>query len=168
MRWQDRSVQFEGAVPFGGNLIFSINNATKPAKYIASRIGAPVPLNAPLHYYAIDADAVAALRSEYDVYLVNKQSEVSNTFYSIMESAGATWLSQDLPHPYEEVRAIFLPRAEPLSMRASQAFREAGFVDLGAHLEEVAKSDIPDVISKYLPHQDLDVDVEEERSTAHG
>ena len=30
MRWQDRSVQFEGAVPFGGNLIFSINNATKP------------------------------------------------------------------------------------------------------------------------------------------
>ena len=30
MRWQDRSVQFEGAVPFGGNIIFSINNATKP------------------------------------------------------------------------------------------------------------------------------------------
>ena len=29
MRWQDSSVQFEGAVPFRGGSHFSINNATK-------------------------------------------------------------------------------------------------------------------------------------------
>lgn len=129
-------------------------------------------MTAPLHYYKVDAGAVAALRAEYDVYLVNNESELSNTFLSAMEADGATWLWHDMPEPYTSVRGIFLPRAEPLSMRVSRAFQEAGFVDLGAHLEAVADRDTPDVISKHLPshgHEgDDDVDVEEKQVARYG
>jgi len=140
------------------------------AKYIAARIGTPVAMTAPLVYYKVDAGAVAALRAEYDVYLVNNESELSNAFFSAMEHDGATWLWHDMPAPYTGVRGIFLPRAETLSMRVSGAFREAGFVDLGAHLEAVADRDTPDVISKYLPSHDHDGDgdVEDEQVTRYG
>lgn len=138
------------------------------AKYIAARIGTPVTMTAPLHYYKVDAGAVAALRAEYDVYLVNNERELSNTFLSAMEADGATWLWHDMPEPYTSVRGIFLPRAEPLSMRVSRAFQEAGFVDLGAHLEEMASRDIPNVISKYLEPAErrADAEVEEARSAS--
>ena len=52
-------------------------------------------------------------------------------------------------------------------MRVSRAFQEAGFVDLGAHLEAVADRDTPDVISKYLPRHDHDGDVEEEQAARY-
>jgi hypothetical protein len=136
------------------------------AKYIAARTGASVAIAAPLHYYKVDVDAVAALRSEYDIFLVNNESELSNTFFSAIEAAGATWLWHEMPHPYHGVRAIFLPRAEPLSMRVSRFFQEAGYIDLGAHLEVVADRDTPHVISKYLPGHDLDG--EEEQVSRYG
>jgi hypothetical protein len=136
------------------------------AKYIAARIHAPVELSAPLHYHAIDADAVAALRAEYDVYVVSHESEVSNLFFSAMERDGATWFWRDMPAPYWGERAIFLPRAELLSLKVSQAFQAAGFEELGAHLGEMASRDIPKVISKYLAPEEghADAAVEEERS----
>lgn len=134
------------------------------AKYIAARIQAPVELSAPLHYHVLDIDAVAALRAEYDVYVVSHESEVSNLFFSAMESDGVTWFWRDMPEPYWGERAIFLPRAEQLSLRVSQAFQAAGFEELGAHLGEMASRDIPVVISKYLApeHGEADVDAEEE------
>lgn len=70
------------------------------AKYVATRIQQPVEMSAPLHYYALDAHAVAALRSEYDVYVVSYESEVSNLFFAAMESAGATWFWRGMPEPY--------------------------------------------------------------------
>ena len=142
------------------------------AKFIAARIQAPVELSAPLHYYSINADAVAALRAEYDVYVVNDEAEVSNLFSNEMESAGATWFWRDLPEPYWGERAVFLPRAEPLSMKVSQAFQAAGFEELGAYLEEVASRGYPEVISQYLPsareHVDGEVEGDEERHAARG
>lgn len=140
------------------------------AKYIAARIQAPVELSAPLHYYSINADAVAALRAEYDVYVVNHEAEVSNLFFNAMESAGATWFWRDMPEPYWGERAVFLPRAEPVSMKVSQAFQAAGFEELGAYLEEVASRGYPEVISQYLPsaREDVDGEGEEERDTPRG
>lgn len=132
------------------------------AKYIAARIQAPVTLSAPLHYHSLDANAVAALRAEYDVYVVSHESEVSNLFFTAMADDGVTWFWRDMPEPYWGERAIFLPRAEPMSLNVSQAFRAAGFEELGAHLAEVASRDIPEVISKHLTPQQADVD--EERS----
>mgnify|MGYP000197401472 CR=1 FL=1 len=134
------------------------------AKYIAARIQAPVELSAPLHYHSIDPDAVAALRAEYDIYVVSHESEVSNLFFSAMEDDGATWFWRDLPEPYWGERAIFLPRAEATSLKVSQAFQAAGFEELGAHLDEIASRDIPDVISKHLEREYGEADGEEERS----
>lgn len=132
------------------------------AKYIAARIKEPVELTAPLHYHSLDRDAVAELRAEYDMYVVSHESEVSNLFFSAMEDDGVTWFWRDLPEPYWGERAIFLPRAEPMSQKVSQAFQAAGFEELGAHLEEVAKRDIPEVISKYLAREQDDVAEEEQ------
>jgi hypothetical protein len=123
------------------------------AKYIAGRIGAPVPLRAPLHYYSIDPNALALLRGQYDTYLVSDKPELANAFFDAMQSFGATWLWHDMPQPYEEVRAIFLPRDEQASMRVSQVLREAGFVDLGQHLEAVARSGMPEVLQRRLHEQ---------------
>jgi len=140
------------------------------AKYIAARIEERVELSAPLHYYAIDPDAVAALRAEYDVYVVNNHHTVMNLFHEAAESSGVTWLWHALPEAYRGAKALFLPRAEPLSMKVSQAFKDAGFEELGAHLEEISRRDVPDVISKYLPSQDIgiDADGEDEHLTEQG
>jgi len=135
------------------------------AKYIAARIGAPVPLRAPLHYYSIDPNAVALVRGEYDIYLVKDEPELQNAFFKAMQSYGATWLWNELPQPYEKARAVFLPRAEGLSMRVSQAFREAGFVELGQHLEDVAHSSMPEILQRRLHSQgqaEQDDDTEDE------
>lgn len=132
------------------------------AKYIAARIGAAVPLRASLHYYSIDPDAVALLRGEYDIYLVSEKPALLNAFSEAMQSYGATWLWHDLPQPYQGARAVFLPRAEGSSMQVSQAFREAGFAELGQHLEAVARSGMPEVLQRRLHDQDQ---AESEEST---
>ena len=124
------------------------------AKYIAARIDAPVTLRAPLHYYSIDPNAVALLRGDYDIYLVNDKPELINAFSDAMQAGGVTWLWHDMPQPYENTRAIFLPREDALSMRVSEAFRAAGFADLGQHLVEVARSGTPEIILKRLHSQD--------------
>lgn len=120
------------------------------AKYIAAQIGVPVSLHAPVHCYWIDPTAVARLRAQYDIYLVNDKPELATAFFDAMESFGATWLSHELPKPYRDARAVFLPRAEAPSMRVSSAFRDAGFVDLGQHLEDVASSPTPEVLMRRL------------------
>jgi hypothetical protein len=136
------------------------------AKYIAARIGAPVPLRAPLHYYSIDPNAVALLRADYDMYLVSDKSELANAFFDAIQSYGATWLWHKLPQPYEDAKAIFLPRGEAPSMRVSQVFREAGFVELGQYLEDVARSGTPEVMMRRLNDQDQAVSEEEEETSA--
>lgn len=138
------------------------------AKYIAGRMGVPVPLFAPLRYYWIDPAAVALLRGEYDIYLVDDQPALANAFAGAMQSCGATWLWHDLPQPYETARAIFLPRAEHLSMRVSQAFRQAGFVELGHYLEDVARSGMPEVLKRRLHSQVQEETESEEESIQSG
>lgn len=138
------------------------------AKYIAARIQEPVELSAPLHYYAFDPDAIAALRAEFDVYMVNRHCEVSNAFFTAAESTGVTWLWHELPQPYAGAKAVFFPRTEPLSVRVSQVFKDAGFEELGAQLAEMASRGIPEVIGKYLPGAHEDADVEEELDAERG
>ncbi|MGX9221914.1 DUF6685 family protein (plasmid) [Massilia varians] len=135
------------------------------AKYIAARIDAKVPLYARLHYYAVDRHAVGLLRSTYDTYLVKmdpNNAAPSNELFEALQSGGVTWLSHELPAPYEGTRAVFLPRDNEVSMRASQLFREAGFVDLGQHLQEVANRPMPPLLLRQLGYQnDMAPDEEE-------
>lgn len=140
------------------------------AKYIAARIQAPVALSAPLHYYAFDPDAVAALRAEFDVYIVNRHCEESNAFFKAGEDTGVTWLWHEMPEPYAGAKAVVFPREDSLSMRVSQAFKDVGFEEFGAQLAEMASADIPEVISKYLPSGELpsDDETDEEPMARYG
>lgn len=137
------------------------------AKYIAERLAVEVPLRAPLHYYSIDPDAVALLRGDYDIYLVSDKPELANAFFDAMQSYGATWLWHALPQPYEEARAIFLPREEAQSMRVSQALREAGFAELGQHLADVARSGTPEVLLRRLHSQEPAENEEDDESSTN-
>jgi hypothetical protein len=100
---------------------------------------------------------VALLRSDYDMYLVSAKPELANAFFDAMESYGATWLWHEMPRPYESAKAIFLPRGEGPSMRVSAALRDAGLVDLGQHLEDVARSGMPEILQRRMRSQGPDV-----------
>jgi len=90
------------------------------------------------------------LRDDYDIYLVSDKPELANAFLDAMKSCCATWLWHDVPQPYKETPAIFLPCTEALSMRVSLAIRNAGFVELGQHFDDVARSNMPAVIERHL------------------
>lgn len=104
------------------------------ARYIASHIGQRVPLKGKLHTYSINATAIEALRSDFDIYAISGEAEITNGFRDAMESFKATYLWRYMPRPYDNMRAILLPKDEPRSMRVSRALRESGVADLGQHL----------------------------------
>lgn len=108
------------------------------AKYIASRIGVPVPLAGRLHLYTINPDAIASLRRDFDIFMISDKPEISVAFNEAMRSFEATWLWTFLPRPYHNARAILLPKNERRSQRVAQEFKEAAVVDLGAYLEELS------------------------------
>ncbi|MYN38109.1 hypothetical protein GTP55_01860 [Duganella sp. FT109W] len=110
------------------------------AKYIALRIGAPVPLAGRLHSYALNPDAIASLRRDFDIFMISDKPAISVAFNEAMRSFEATWLWTHLPRPYHKARAILLPKNERRSQRVAQAFQEAAIVDLGAYLEGLSRT----------------------------
>lgn len=104
------------------------------ARYIASRINVPVPLEGKLHTYTISPVAVDSLRRDFDVYAISDDAAVVNGFLDAMRKFRATYIWHYLPRQYEHARAILLPKNEPRSMRVSRALREAGMFNVGEHL----------------------------------
>ena len=113
---------------------------TAAAKYIASRLGQPVTLTGELRTYSLNELAIAALRRDFEMFVIN-EDDPSNAiaFFSAMQTFKATWLWHTLPRPYTKgLKAILLPRCEGRSMRVAAELRKAGFADLGAHLAGLA------------------------------
>lgn len=108
------------------------------ARYIASRIGAPVPLRGKLRTYAINDMAVASLQRDYEMFVMADIPKATLGFHDAMQSFRASYLWQYLPRPYRDSRAILLPRADARSMKVAAALHEAGFFDLGLHLRGLA------------------------------
>lgn len=108
------------------------------ARYIAARIGAPVLLRGKLRTYAINGMAVASLQRDYEMFVMTDVPEAVIGFHDAMKSFRASYLWQYLPHPYQDRRAILLPRADARSMKAAAALHEAGFFDLGLYLHGLA------------------------------
>jgi len=108
--------------------------------YIAKRLGIAVPLVGKLYRDSLCPEALADLSREYDVFAVAIANDVSEPFHKAMEAIRATWFWHYLPHPYELARAVLLPKTEPRSRRAAEVLRQAGFVDLCAHLAASATS----------------------------
>lgn len=106
------------------------------ARYIAVRLGTPVPLKGRLKTISLNPHAVHALRSEFELFVISGESSVQNAFHDAMEAAQATWLSSKMccRRELEADRMILLPRSDSRSMRAAACLRNAGIADLGEHL----------------------------------
>ncbi|NRR32206.1 hypothetical protein HSX11_18685 [Oxalobacteraceae bacterium] len=110
------------------------------AKYIAARLDEPVPLTGPLHAYSLNPTAIASLRRDFDIFVISDEPAISGAFHDAMASFRATWLWTYMPRPYDNSKAILLPKNERRSQRVASVLRNAGIVDLGAYLEELACS----------------------------
>lgn len=104
------------------------------ARYIASRINRPVPLNGKLYTYSINRLALDSLLCDFDIYAISDETDISIGFHNAMRTFRATYLWQHLPCPYTHARAILLPKNEERSMRVSRVLRTSGMFNIGEHL----------------------------------
>lgn len=107
------------------------------ARYLAKRLNQRVPLRGRLYVYELNGSAVAALRRDFEMFVISDEAAIANDFHEAMRSFQATWLWHPMPRPYEKTRAILLPRAEKRSLRVAQALRDAGVLDFGAYLTDL-------------------------------
>lgn len=105
------------------------------AKYIAKRIEVDVSLCGRYTIFGINQLAVSSLRRDFDIYVMSWHCEQQLRFHRAMKNFEATYYWKDLPRPYNEQIAIFLPKAEKRSAKVSQLLRDEGFQDLGRYLQ---------------------------------
>lgn len=107
------------------------------AKYIANRLGVKVPLKGKYRINSLNQVALASLRRDFDIFVMSSHHKHQMSFHRVMQSFQATYYCKDLPRPYTEQCAIFLPKNEKRSAKVSQILRDAGFQDLGAYLKNL-------------------------------
>ncbi|MBC3479056.1 DUF6685 family protein [Pseudomonas sp. SWRI77] len=107
------------------------------AQHIARHLQQPVALQGRLERYGLDADAVAQLNDEYAIYAVAKDAYFSDALDALRDFK-ATHFWGDLPHPYDNGLAIFLPKEEPRSRKVAEVFASEGFTNVGEILVELA------------------------------
>ena len=112
-------------------------------RYLASRLGVKVPLKANLHIHRISPQAVAALVGDFEIFALSDDPSAFGQFHDEMRSYRAGYLWIDLPRPYTGGRAVFLPRTDHRSMKVASLLREEGHSDLGAHLRDLARIEVP-------------------------
>ena len=108
------------------------------AKYIAARLPHGVTLKGRLYTYSLNAVAIAALRRDFEMFVISDDTPISVGFHDAMAAFRATWLWHAMPRPITTAKAILLPKSERRSMVVAALLRKAGVVDLGAHLAALA------------------------------
>lgn len=111
------------------------------AKYLAERLGVAVPMRATLVQYWLDETAIDSLCRDFEMFVISDDPAVACGFHDAMSSFRATWLWHSMPKPYENTRAILLPRSERRSMRVAEELRQAGVIDFGAYLSSLVVRD---------------------------
>ena len=112
------------------------------AKYVADRLEEDVPLRGTLRVYSLNSMALASLCRDFDMFVIADNAEISNAFHEAMSAFRATWLWHHMPRPFDDTRAILLPKDEPRSRCVANTLREAGITDLGAYLTALAAHQI--------------------------
>ncbi|NHQ86798.1 hypothetical protein HA050_11780 [Iodobacter sp. HSC-16F04] len=107
------------------------------AKLIARRLNIKVPLKSKIRVHKLNPLAIASLRNDFDIFIISNKPDVCNTIRDAMKSFKATWLSHELPIPYNNAQAILLPKDEQRSITVSNTLRQAGIVDLGRYLADL-------------------------------
>ncbi|MFK0093886.1 DUF6685 family protein [Pseudomonas sp. NPDC090592] len=110
------------------------------ARHIATRLQQPVALHGRLVRNDLDAEAAAELNDEYAIYAVSKDPFFADAFDALRDFK-ATHYWGDLPPPYENGMAIFLPREEARSRKVAEIFASEGFTNVGKILVELASPD---------------------------
>ena len=105
------------------------------ARYIADRMGRKVRLNGKLKTYSVNPRSVEALRNRFDIVVIDDSAEEQNQFHKAMSAFSATYLWRKLPPPYDNSRAIFLPKEETRSKTVASYLKIADAYDLGAFLQ---------------------------------
>lgn len=105
------------------------------ARWIAGRIGLPVPLCAELHSGSIEPLAVSGLRRHYELFAVNtRDPALAAGLHEALRRLRAPYFSKPLPAPYADAQALLLPRGDKRALAAAAELRAAGLADLGKHL----------------------------------
>lgn len=110
------------------------------AQHIARHLQQPVALQCRLERYGLDADAITQLNDEYAIYAVAKDAYFSDALDALRDFK-ATHFWGDLPQPYDNGLAIFLPKEEARSRKVAEVFASEGFTDVGEMLLELASAD---------------------------
>lgn len=108
------------------------------ARLMARRRHVRVVLAGRLRTYSLRQDALQALRREFDIYAVSNQPTALHLLHMSMEAARATYYWQRLPRAFPNLQAIFLPRAQARSRKASAILAQGGMLDLGEYLARLA------------------------------
>jgi hypothetical protein len=104
------------------------------AQFVAKQLQQPVILQGVLYVYAIDEDVLNALRRDFDIFGFAAEDTLFCYFLNAMDSFAANFYWLALPPPYVDMPAIFLPKSNWRSRRASHELTKAGIFDIGEHL----------------------------------
>lgn len=113
------------------------------AKYIAARLPETVALHGKLYIYSLNAVAIASLRRDFEMFVISDEGEIFNAFLDAMRAFKASWLWHHMVRPFENTRAILLPKREARSMRVATELRKLGILDFGAYLANLAARQTP-------------------------
>lgn len=108
------------------------------AHYISAQLNIDTALRGRLVTIEMNAQSIAELNNEYSIYAISDELHASLDFHKAMQDFKAEYYWQKLPQPYDESRAIFLPRNQARSVKVADVLRDSGFTDIGAVLSELA------------------------------
>ncbi|MGV5489286.1 DUF6685 family protein [Pseudomonas sp. XP2] len=110
------------------------------AQHIARQLQQTVTLQGRLVRNGLDAEAAAQLNDDYAIYAVTKDVFFAEGL-DAMRDFKATHYWGDLPQPYDNGVAIFLPRDEARSRKVAEIFESEGFTNVGELLMALASPD---------------------------
>jgi hypothetical protein len=108
------------------------------AKYIAKRLNIKVPLKGRYRVHGINQVALESLTRDFDIFVMSSHHRHQMGLHKAMMSFKATYYWKDLPRPYSDQCAVFLPKTEKRSAKVAEILRASAFQDLGRYLKDLS------------------------------
>ncbi|WP_348970946.1 DUF6685 family protein [Pseudomonas atacamensis] len=108
------------------------------SKYIAKRLNTEVPLSGRYRVHGINRVALESLTRDFEIFVMSSHHTHQMGFHRAMQSFKATYYWKNLPRPYTEQCAVFLPKAERKSAKVAEILHASAFQDLGCYLKDIS------------------------------
>ncbi|MNR10183.1 hypothetical protein D3C85_1264190 [compost metagenome] len=108
------------------------------SKYIAKRLNIRVPLNGRYRVHGLNQVALESLTRDFEIFVMSSHHRHQMGLHKAMMSFKATYYWKDLPRPYTDQCAVFLPKAEKRSAKVAEILRASAFQDLGRYLKDLS------------------------------